>query len=142
MALDLKDNNINDIIKTLIKEGFLITKIKNEWTTIPSTKEGEAQVFIDNMNIKLPNLTPRQFRYLLARNGLDTVMNTVLEQLRETNLEVYAHCKSQLDGASYFEWEKAKALYAQLKPMIVALNPELDFTVEDLKLKWLLCYES
>ena len=29
-----------------------------------------------------------------------------------------------------------------IRQMIVALNPELYFTVEDLKLKWLFCYEN
>ena len=116
--------------------------VKKVGYTVLSGKETEAQLFIDNFEDLVPTLSPRQFQYLLALTGLDLAMDKVLEQLRTIDIETYAQCKSQLSGASYFEWDKSKVLYTQLKPMIVALNPELDFTVEDLKLKWLLCYEN
>lgn len=142
MILDFKNKQSDLVINKLLKNGFLVVKERNNYTLLNKAKLAEAQTLIDNIQTEIPTLSPRQFKYLLAITGLDIAMRDVLEQLRLIDIETYARCKSQLTGASYFEWDKSETLYTQLKPMILNINPDLDLSIEELREKWMICYAS
>ncbi|WP_151765759.1 hypothetical protein [Acinetobacter colistiniresistens] len=81
-------------------------------------------------------LLPVQFYFLLAKCGLDQVLNPLLEAVKSVDNEKYAMYKAYLNGARYYEFSKAIGLYTELKDKILALNPELDFSEEQLKVLW------
>ncbi|RSN83374.1 hypothetical protein EA770_07205 [Acinetobacter baumannii] len=85
---------------------------------------------------KPKNLLPVQFYFLLANCGLDKVLNPLLEAVENTDKSKYAMYKAYLNGARYYEFEKALGLYTELKDKIMAINPELDFTIEQLEAMW------
>lgn len=138
--LDFKDNAVNIVINLLLNAGFHPIKISEGWTLLNKGQVEEAQNIINNISKPVPTLSPRQFKYMLALTNLDVAMEKVLEQLRVMDIETYAKCKSQLEGASYFEQDKSLALYQQVKPLILAINPELNYTDEYMKEKWMEAY--
>jgi hypothetical protein len=87
-------------------------------------------------SMKPKNLLPVQFYYLLAKTGLDKVLNPLLEALEPVDRDKYAMYKAYLNGARFYEFSKATGLYNELKEKIVAINPELDFSIEQLKTLW------
>ena len=86
---------------------------------------------------KPKNLLPVQFYFLLANCGLDKVLNPLLDAVETTDKVKYAMYKAYLNGARYYEFSKAIGLYTELKDKILAINPELDFSVEQLEAMWI-----
>ncbi|EXB47299.1 hypothetical protein J522_1950 [Acinetobacter baumannii 146457] len=82
------------------------------------------------------NLLPVQFYFLLANCGLDKVLNPLLDAVETTDKVKYAMYKAYLNGARYYEFSKAVGLYTELKDKIIAINPELDFSVNQLEAMW------
>lgn len=85
---------------------------------------------------KPKNLLPVQFYFLLANCGLDKVLNPLLDAVETTDKVKYAMYKAYLNGARYYEFERALGLYTELKDRIIAINPELDFSVNQLEAMW------
>ena len=96
----------------------------------------QAQSVIDRMYFGMPDLLPVQFYFLLAKSGLDIAINTLLPPLQSEDLHKYARYKAYLTGARYYEFSKALAMYTDIQVKILAVNPELDFSVEQLKTLW------
>ncbi len=72
----------------------------------------------------------------MANCGLDKVLNPLLDAVETTDKVKYAMYKAYLNGARYYEFEKALGLYTELKDKIMTINPELDFTIEQLEAMW------
>ena len=89
------------------------------------------------MYFNMPDLLPTQFYFLLAKSGLDTAIDTLLTSLQSEDLNKYAMYKSYLNGARFYEFSKAYHMYLDIKVKILAVNPLLDYTLEQLKTLWL-----
>lgn len=99
----------------------------------------KAQHLIDlHMQVKnsIPNLLPVQFYYLLGKTGLDKALNQFLDNLHAVDVEKYAMYKAYLSGARFYEFSKALAMYTEIKPHLLAINGQLDFTEAQLKVIW------
>lgn len=100
----------------------------------------KAQYLID-LYVKrtnaIPSLLPVQFKYLLAKSGLDQAMNTLLEELKIIDIEKYAMYKAYLNAARYYEFDKTLKMYDEIKTRLIEINQSLDFSFDQLKSMWL-----
>lgn len=139
VPLDFKGKPVNQITVELLKAGFIPFKKGADFVLIGGDAAA-AQLIIDAYEVPLPNLTPRQFDLLLGYTGLYDAIPAALDHIKTIDNDLYLHCRSQLDKATFFEWVKAIALYTQLKPILIVINPALDYTDEQLKTHWLNVY--
>ena len=131
--LNFKDKYCQELVNKIVQAGYVVQPSAANYKKY---NEVEIQKIIDAFEASPKSLTPRQFYYLIAISGLDVSLNAALESLRVTSIEDYAYCKAQLDGAKVFYWKDSLELYSKLKPMIIDINPESDFTEAELKILW------
>ena len=122
---------------TKVKEGDTCTKEQGVDVLISPTHKISAQALIDKTYYGMKDLTPTQFYYLLANSGLDDAIDVLLPPLRTENLYKYSMYRSYLNGARFYEFSKAYHMYLDIKAKILAVNPLLDYTLEQLKTLWL-----
>ena len=134
--LNIYDLNKAQVILHLMRNGIL-AKIQNDAITLNPSKIDEAQTLVDKMYFKIPDLLPAQFYWLLATAGLEQVIDTLLENLRQTDLQKYAMYQGFLKGARYYEFSKAIAMLTQAEPIIAQAYPDLDLSIPTLKALWL-----
>lgn len=115
----------------------IFAKIQNDAITLKPSKIDEAQTLVDKMYFKMPDLLPTQFYFLLAKSGLDTAIDTLLTSLQSVDLDKYATYKAYLNGARYYEFDKAIAMLTQAEPIIAQAYPDLDLSIPTLKALWL-----
>lgn len=135
-ALNMYDLNLVDVI-TLLYSNFIFPKTENNTLSVTPDKYVDAQALIDKTYYGMVDLIPAQFYYLLAKSGLDDAIQTLLPPLRIENIQKYSKYKSYLYGARFYEFSKAIEMYSDIKVKILAVNPDLDFTVAELKTLWL-----
>lgn len=140
--LDFSNKPVDVLVTRLLAANIPTKKVGDKWTVIAKDKEVAAQAVIDAYEVPVPDLTPRQFRYLLAITGLDVDLPSTLTNLRLMDIELYAQCKSQLDGGTVYFWNKSWALFSEIKPLLLQTNPELDFTEDTLKSIWMSAYAN
>ena len=134
--LNIYDLNKAQVILHLMRNGIL-AKIQNDAITLNPSKIDEAQTLVDKMYFNMPDLLPAQFYWLLATAGLEQVIDTLLENLRQTDLQKYAMYQGFLKGARYYEFSKAIAMLTQAEPIIAQAYPDLDLSIPTLKALWL-----
>ena len=134
--LNTYDLNKAQVILHLMRNGIL-AKIQNDAITLKPSKIDEAQTLVDKMYFNMPDLLPTQFYWLLATTGLEQVIDTLLENLRQTDLQKYAMYQGFLKGARYYEFSKAIAILTQAEPIIAQAYPDLDLSIPTLKSLWL-----
>lgn len=134
--LNTYDLNKAQVMLHLIRNG-IFAKIENDTITVKPNKIDEAQTLVDKMYFKMPDLLPAQFYWLLATAGLEQVIDTLLENLRQTDLQKYAMYQGFLKGARYYEFSKAIAMLTQAEPIIAQAYPDLDLSIPTLKALWL-----
>lgn len=100
--------------------------------------EVAIQQVIDDFVMPMPDLTPRQFKYMLAASGIYPTMDAVALVLQSMSLELYAQVVSQLDGGTVYFWQKSLDLCNQLKPLILQQNPNLNLDEANLRVLWTL----
>lgn len=122
---------------TLLYSNFIFPNIiNNEFFVLEGMLE-DAQMLLDKNYYQVEDITPSQFYYLLATTGLDDAIDVLLPPLRIENIAKYSRYKSYLQGARFYEFSKAYALYLDIKPKILVVNPLLDYSLEQLKTLWL-----
>lgn len=100
----------------------------------------EAQNLIDNYiknRDQIPHLLPVQFRYMLSKSGLEQSMLILLNALQTLDIERYAIYNAYLNSARYYEFNKTLNMYNDIKSKLIEINPNLNFTTEELKLMWI-----
>lgn len=98
-----------------------------------------AQRLIDDFVIRrdaMPTLLPAQFKFMLAKSGLDVAMNTLLEALQSVDIDKYAMYTAYLNGARFYEFDKTYAMYDEIKVKLIEINAGLDFSIDQLKIMW------
>lgn len=95
-----------------------------------------AQALLDKHYYGMKDLLPTQFYYLLAKSGLDEVIDVLLPALKVEDLIKYSNYKSYLNGARYYEFSKAYMMYLDIKEKILVVNPDLNYNIDQLKLLW------
>lgn len=126
---------LNDVI-TLLYSNFIFPKIENNILSVTKDKFLDAQALVDKTFYGMKDLTPSQFYYLLAKSGLDNAIQVLLPPLKTEDLNKYSKYKSFLYGARFYEFSKALHMYNDIKPKILTVNSELNFTIEQLKTLW------
>lgn len=124
-------------IMTLLFSNFIFARSDENGFYVSIEKLKDAQALIDKTYYGVPDLIPAQFYFLLAKSGLDNAIQQLLPPLKEENIVKYSLYKSYLYGARYYEFSKALDMYADIKPKILLINNELDFTVNQLKDLWI-----
>lgn len=135
--IDLKDKDCIELHEEIYKQGHYLYEKDGE---VVVSDETIVQEIIDNFVVPLPNLSPRKFKYMLAATGIDDVVEELLLMIKDSNRAAYAQIKSQLEGASFYEWEKSKLLKNQLMPQLLTINPNLLLDDDNLKLIWMIAY--
>ena len=133
--MNLRDLDQQQVANELLKNKILAA-VRNNQLIIMGGHTEQAQSVIDRMYFGMPDLLPMQFYFLLAKSGLDIAINTLLLPLQSEDLYKYAMYKAYLTGARYYEFSKALAMYTDIQVKILAVNPELDFSVGQLKTLW------
>ena len=124
-------------VMTILYSSFIFPTQQGVDVLISSTHKISAQALIDKTYYGMKDLIPTQFYYLLANSGLDDAIDVLLPPLRAENLPKYSMYKSYLNGARFYEFSKAYHMYLDIKVKILAVNPLLDYTLEQLKTLWL-----
>lgn len=133
--IDLKGKDCPDLWKEVAKAGQFCYELDGQWVV---SDEVAVQAIIDDFVIPMPDLTPRQFKYMLAASGIYPVMSAVAAVLQQQSLELYAQVVSQLDGGTVYFWQKSLDLCNQLKPLILQQNPNLNLNEANLRVLWTL----
>ncbi|WPE82805.1 hypothetical protein SB581_07495 [Acinetobacter baumannii] len=136
-TFDLTEQEVQQV---LTDAGIMVRREGDKFIPVFGFQLAMAQAainkfFMDKQPI-LECLLPVQFYFLLANCGLDKVLNPLLNAVENTDKSKYAMYKAYLNGARYYEFSKAVGLYTELKDKIMAINPELDFTIEQLEAMW------
>lgn len=134
--LNIYDLDKQQVVNELLRNKILAA-VHNERLVIMGGNVGQAQSVIDRMYYGMPDLLPTQFYFLLAKSGLDTVINTLLTSLQSEDLNKYATYKAYLTGARYYEFSKAITMLTQAAPIITQAYPDLDLSIPTLKALWL-----
>ena len=134
--LNIYDLNKTQVILHLMRNG-IFAKIQNDAITLKPSKIDEAQTLVDKMYFNMPDLLPAQFYWLLATVGLEQVIDTLLENLKQTDPQKYAMYQGFLKGARFYEFSKAIAMLTQAGPIIAQAYPDLDLSIPTLKALWL-----
>ena len=134
--LFIYDMSYEDVM-TVLYSNFIFPTQQGVDVLISPTHKISAQALIDKTYYGMKDLTPTQFYYLLANSGLDDAIDVLLPPLRTENLSKYSMYKSYLNGARFYEFSKAYHMYLDIKAKILAVNPLLDYTLEQLKTLWL-----
>ena len=125
-------------IESALKNANLALTFDAEGGVISCTDPVAAQAIIDALPEPMPDLTPRQFKYMLAASGIYPTMDAVSLVLQSMSLELYAQVVSQLDGGTVYFWQKSLDLCNQLKPLILQQNPNLNLDEANLRVLWTL----
>lgn len=137
-TFDLTEQEVQQVIA---EAGIMVRREGDNFIPIFGFQLATAQAAINKFFMSkqpiLDCLIPVQFYFLLSRCGLDKVLNPLLEAVETVDKDKYAMYKAYLNGARYYEFEKALGLYTELKDKIMAINPELDFTIEQLEAMWI-----
>ena len=133
--LVIYDMSYEDVM-TVLYSNFIFPIQQGVDVLISPIHKISAQALIDETYYGMKDLPPTQFYFLLAKSGLDIAINTLLPPLQSEDLHKYARYKAYLTGARYYEFSKALAMYTDIQVKILAVNPELDFSVEQLKTLW------
>ena len=134
--LNIYDLDQQQVANELLRNKILAA-VRNNQIIIMGGKVEQAQSVIDRMYYGMPDLLPTQFYFLLAKSGLDTVIDTLLTSLQSEDLDKYATYKAYLNGARYYEFSKALAMYTDIKDKILLVDDTLDFTEQQLKDMWI-----
>lgn len=134
--LVIYDMSYEDVI-TVLYSNFIFPAQQGTDVLVSPVHKTSAQALIDKTYYGMKDLIPTQFYYLLANSGLDDAIDVLLPPLRTENLTKYSMYKSYLNGASFYEFSKAYHMYLDLKAKMLAVNPLLDYTLEQLKTLWL-----
>ena len=134
--LVIYDMSFEDVM-TVLYSNFIFPTQQGVDVLISPIQKINAQALIDKTYYGMKDLTPTQFYYLLANSGLDDAIDVLLPPLRTENLSKYSMYKSYLNGARFYEFSKAYHMYLDIKVKILAVNPLLDYTLEQLKTLWL-----
>lgn len=133
--IDFKGKNCRELHLAILKAGQHCYRLDNEWVI---SNIDAVQDIIDVFEKKMPDLTPRQFKYMLAASGIYPTMDAVALVLQSMSLELYAQVVSQLDGGTVYFWQKSLDLCNQLKPLILQQNPNLNLDEANLRVLWTL----
>ena len=98
--------------------------------------EAQAQAELA-LFLPMPDLIPVQFHFLLAKYGFDDVINLILPSLKNTDINTYAIYKSYLNVARFYEFDKALLMFKEILDQFAAVNPNLAFTDDQLRMMWL-----
>ena len=134
--LNIYDLDQQQVANELLRNKILAA-VRNNQIIIMGGKVEQAQSVIDRMYYGMPDLLPTQFYFLLAKSGLDTAIDTLLTSLQSEDLDKYATYKAYLNGARYYEFSKALAMYTDIKDKILLVDDTLDFTEQQLKDMWI-----
>lgn len=135
-VLNLYSLSIVDVL-TLLYSNFIFPKTIGNTLLVTKDKYKDAQGLLDKTYYGVKDILPSQFYYLLAKSGLDDAIQVLLPPLKEEDLNKYSKYKSYLYGARFYEFSKAIEMYTDIKVKILAVNSNLDFTIEQLKTLWL-----
>lgn len=124
-------------VMTVLYSNFIFPTQQGVDVLISPIQKINAQALIDKTYYGMKDLIPTQFYYLLANSGLDDAIDVLLPPLRTENLAKYSMYKAYLNGARFYEFSKAYHMYLDIKVKILAVNPLLDYTLEQLKTLWL-----
>ena len=134
--LNIYDLDQQQVANELLRNKILAA-VRNNQIIIMGGKVEQAQSVIDRMYYGMPDLLPTQFYFLLAKSGLDTVIDTLLTSLQSEDLDKYATYKAYLNGARFYEFDKAISMLTQAAPVITQTYPDLDLSIPTLKALWL-----
>lgn len=134
--LVIYDMSFEDVM-TVLYSNFIFPTQQGVDVLISPIQKINAQALIDKTYYGMKDLLPTQFYYLLAKSGLDDAIDTLLPPLKTENLSKYSMYKSYLNGARFYEFSKAYHMYLDIKVKVLAVNPLLDYTLEQLKTLWL-----
>lgn len=114
--------------------------VENGWVTIdPSKTDEEVNEAIENFKPHMPNLSPRQFKYLLLITDLEDNLQLILSQLKTVDIYLYADIKSQIDGGLTYFFDKTWTLLNNpiFKDALSQLKPELNLSENNVRNLWI-----
>lgn len=123
-------------VVTLLYSNFIFAKIEGDSLLVSKEKFKDGQTLINNAYYGVTDLTPTQFYYLLAKSGLDDVIEQLLPPLKIEDINKYSSYKSYLYGARVYDFARAFEIYTDIKAKIIAIDSSLNFTIYDLKSLW------
>lgn len=123
-------------VTVLLYTNFIFPKVIDNKFYVSSDRKEDAQSILDKDYYKVKDLTPNQFYFLLAKSGLDDAIKVLLPPLRLENITKYSKYKSCLYGARIYEFSKAYTMYEDIKPKILNINSNLNYTIDELKALW------
>lgn len=135
-AVNIYDVTHNDVI-ILLYTNFIFPSISNGEILVPADRLSDAQSIIDKYHYNVEDLSQNQFYYMLAKSGLDNVIEQLLPPLKNENLQKYSNYKSYLYGSQLYEFSKALSIYNDIKHKILMIDLSLDFSTEELKELWI-----
>lgn len=136
-VVDFKGKDITAILMVLLKQGCLVQQRGEEWVCIMPSQLAKVQGIIDAYVTPMPNLTPVQFHFLLARFGFDQIIESLLTDLYDEDKDRYAYYKAYITAATYYEFDKALLMFNEIREKFVSVNPALDFSLDQLKSMWM-----
>lgn len=122
--------------------GLGIANIDDVWQSVNDASHDDINAAIESYEQPLPNLTPKQWRVLLALIDVADKIQTVLAQVKAADRVQYAHLYAAIYGSEYYEYQAAIGLFASVKPVFMAIDDQLDLSDAAIKDAWLIAAES
>ncbi len=117
--------------------GLGIVNIDGIWQSVNDANHDDINAAIESYEQPLPNLTPKQWRVLLALIDVADKIQTALAQVKAADRVQYAHLYAAIYGSEYYEYGVAVNLFASIKPIFMAIDDQLDLSDAALKDAWL-----
>lgn len=134
-TLDLQGLDKAKVVSALRKRVILTKLVAND-LQVHDLQLNAANHIVSELANSMHDLLPVQFHYMLNKHGFDDAIAVLLPALKTENLEKYAMYKAYLEQSRFYEFDRALAMFTDIKDKFAAINPALDFTLEQLKAMW------
>lgn len=132
--IDFKNKSCDELNLAIAQAGHHYYYLDNELIISDAVA---IQAIVDAFEMPMPNLSPVQFKYLLAKNGFVPVIDTLLENVKTESVEKYARYYGFLKAASFYEYELAYTMFDEIRDKFTAIDASFNFSDEQLKAMWL-----
>ena len=136
VTLDLKGLNIN-ADQTALKQRFILAKIEGGDLKVITVQSDRAQVIIDDLASRMPDLLPVQFHFMLNKYGFDGAIAQLLPALKTEDINKYAMYKAYLEQVRYYEFQKSLVMFEEIRDKFSEFNEDLNFSTEQLRDMWI-----
>lgn len=136
--INFKNKDLSLIQQAIADAGHILTSDGNGNLIISDAVA--IQAIIDALPDPMPELSPRQFNYLLAVTGLVPLIDESLIILQGNNLAMFADAYSQLKGGMKFFWDISFDMFQRFYPMFDMVHHQMHgvdapFTLDEASLR-------